>query len=188
MIRKISLYVIIMMAILSLGVILIVPELTRFFAPPDYYEAIWTLPPLVLSVFFMMVYLFFVYYEYYFEETQKIMFATMGSAALNVGLNYFFIQQAGYIAAGYTTLFCYISYTIFHYLVYRRTCRKQGISEMPYNTKMFFLISAILLVLGLGAMFTYNYPLIRYLMIVIIVAATIIKRKQVMEIIQQIKK
>ena len=188
LIRKISLYVVGMMAVLSLGVIVIAPELTRFFAPAEYYDAIWTLPPLVLSVFFMMVYLFFIYYEYYFEETKQIMFATMGSAALNVGLNFIFIRLFGYIAAGYTTLFCYIAYTVFHYLVYRRTCRKHGITEMPYNTKVFFLISAVLVAAGLAAMSLYNYPLIRYIIILLIVAAGIIKRKQIMEIVRQVKK
>lgn len=187
LIRKISMYVVGMMAILSLGVIVIAPELTRFFAPAEYYDAIWTLPPLVLSVFFMMVYLFFIYYEYYFEETKQIMFATMGSAALNVGLNFIFIRLFGYVAAGYTTLFCYIAYTAFHYVVYRRTCRKHGITEMPYNAKAFFLISVVLVVVGLAAMSLYNYPLIRYAAILLIVMVGIIERKQIVEIVRQVK-
>ena len=186
-IQRISLYVVIMMAVLSLGVIIIAPELTQFFAPAEYYDALWTLPPLVLSVFFMMIYLFFIYYEYYFEETKMIMFATMGSAALNVGLNFIFIRLFGYIAAGYTTLFCYIAYTVFHYLVYRRTCKKQGITEMPYNARLFFLISVILLAVGLGAMAIYNYPLIRYLFIMLIATGAIIKCRQIGSILKQIK-
>ena len=186
-IRQISLYVLILMSILSIGVIAIVPELTRFFAPAEYYDAIWTIPPLVLSVFFMMVYLFFIYYEYFFEETKKIMFATMGSAALNVGLNFIFIRAYGYTAAGYTTLFCYIVYTVFHYMVYRRTCRKHGITEMPYNTKQFFLISAVLVAAGLGTMATYNYPLIRYLIILVIITGAVIKRKQILDMVHQIR-
>ena len=187
-IRKISLYVVIMMAILSLGVIVIAPELTRFFAPPEYYDAIWTLPPLILSVFFMMVYLLFVYYEYYFEETKKIMFATVGSAALNVGLNFIFIRMFGYVAAAYTTLFCYIAYTVFHYLIYRRTCRKNEIDQMPYNTKAFFLMSIVLIAAGLGTMSLYHYPVIRYLIILMIVAVAVIKRKQIAEVVHQVRK
>lgn len=187
-VRRISLYIVIMMAILSLGVIVIGPELIRFFAPQEYYEAIWVLPPLILSIFLMLIYMFFIFYEYYFEETKKIMFATMGSAAINIGLNYIFIPQYGYIAAGYTTLFCYIVYAGFHYLVYRRTCQKHGITDMPYNAKLFLFIFVISLILGISATTIYNYPLIRYLIVLVIVIATIMKRKWIMGIIHQIRK
>lgn len=186
-IQKISLYIVGLMAILSLGVIIIVPELTRFFAPAEYYDAIWTLPPLIISVFFMMLYLFFIYYEYYFEETKLIMVATMGSALLNIGLNYFFIKWFGYIAAGYTTLFCYVVYTVFHYLVYKSTCRKKGIENPPYPARLFLLISIVLVSAGLGVMALYQYTLIRYLLILTILIAAYIKRKKILEIINQIR-
>lgn len=186
--RKISLYVICMMAVLSLCVIIVAPEIIKIFAPAEYYDAIWTLPPLILSTFFMMVYLFFIYYEYYFEETKQIMFATMGSAVLNVSMNYIFIRQFGYIAAGYTTLFCYIVYTLFHYLVYVRTCKRHGINKMPYNAQAVFLISIIIIVLGLGIMSTYNYPLIRYLIVLLVTIIIAIKHRDILEIVHQIKK
>lgn len=186
-IRKISMYVVGMMAVLSFGIIVIAPELTRIFAPPEYYEAIWTLPPLIMSVFFMMIYVFFIYFEYYFEETKQIMVATMASAALNIGLNYIFIRWFGYVAAGYTTLFCYLAYTIFHCIVYMRTCKKKGIEDPPYNLKLFALISILLLLLGFSVMALYNSTVIRYLIVLLIVSAVFIKRRKIVEIVQQIK-
>ena len=84
-------------------------------------------------------------------------------------------------------MFCYIAYTAFHYVVYRRTCRKHGITEMPYNAKAFFLISVVLVVVGLAAMSLYNYPLIRYAAILLIVMVGIIERKQIVEIVRQVK-
>lgn len=186
-IRKVSTYTVIMMAVLSLAVIIVAPELVSFFAPSEYYDAIWTLPPLVLSTFFMMVYYFFVYYEYYFEETKSIMLATMTSAAVNIGLNYFFIKRFGYIAAGYTTLFCYILYTLFHYVVYIKTCKKKGIMNPPYPVKLFLLVSVILIVLGLCSMLIYKKPVIRYLIISSIVILAFVKRKDIIGIYQQVK-
>lgn len=186
-IQKVSLYIIILMAFLSLGVIAIAPELISIFAPAEYHEAIWTLPPLILSVFFMMVYMFFVYYEYYFEESKKIMIATMGSAILNIVLNYIFIGEYGYMAAGYTTLFCYISYTMFHYFVYRHVCRKHDIVQAPYNRKNMLLVSILALLFGFGMMALYNYPIIRFAVIFSIAFVAIVQRKRILEVYQQFK-
>ncbi len=186
-VRKISLYTVAMMALLSLGVIVIAPELTRLFAPKEYYDAIWTLPPLVLSVYFTLVYTFFIYYEYYYEETKKIMIATMSSAILNIGLNFFFIKRFGYIAAGYTTLFCYIIYTVFHYFVYERICKKKEMMSSAYNVKAFLLISIATMIIGLGAMTTYSLPIIRYVIVLAIISLGIIKRQWIMGVIKQVR-
>ena len=186
-INRISSYIVSMMAILSMGVIVLVPELTKFFAPSEYYDAIWTLPPLVISVYFMMVYLFFIYYEYYYEQTKQIMIATMTSAALNLALNFIFIKRFGYIAAGYTTLFCYISYSVFHYFVYKDICKKQGYEKLPYNTRIIAIISLFLIVFGLGAMCLYPHPRIRYLIILIFFTAAFIMKKRILLVFKQIK-
>ena len=55
-----------------------------------------------------------------------MMAASVSGAALNIVLNYIFIRRCGYIAAGYTTLVCYLCYCVAHYLMMRRILRKEA--------------------------------------------------------------
>ena len=62
--------------------------------------------------------------------------ASLIAAAANIALNYVFIGMFGYVAAGYTTLFCYILYAIGHYVVSRRVLRLENESATSIvNTK-----------------------------------------------------
>ena len=187
-IRKVSLLILIMMALLSIGVIAIAPEIIRFFGPEEYYDAVWTLPPLTISVFFSLMYLFFIYFEYYYENTKLIMVATIASAAMNVGLNFYCIRRFGYIAAGYTTLFCYMAYTLFHYFVFRKTCSDNAILSDPYDLKAFVLISIVIMALGFGIMALYPYPVIRYLMVAAICLGFVLSRKKIKELYNTLNK
>ena len=186
-IRKISLYTIVGMAFISTGLIMVAPEVVSIFAPAEYHEAIWTLPPLIISTYFMLVYFYFIYFEYYFEETKKTMIATVSSAVLNIALNFYCIRAFGYIAAGYTTLVCYIAYTVFHYFAFKNTCKKNGIDKSPYNTKLFLLVSVLFSMVGLGTMALYNMPLIRYLLAGVIVIAAVVWREKIISIYRDIK-
>jgi len=186
-IKKISLYTIIGMALLSFGFIIIAPEVVSIFAPAEYHEAIWTLPPLIISTYLMLVYFYFIYFEYYFEETKKIMIATVSSAALNIALNFYCIRLFGYIAAGYTTLVCYMAYTLFHYFAFVNTCKKHGISQNPYNTKLFLLVSVLLTAVGLGAMALYNLPIARYLLIGVLFIIAILRKDRIISVYRDIQ-
>ena len=53
----------------------------------------------------MFMYQIFANVEFYFEKNKFIMLASIFSAGFNVFLNYIFIKELGYIAAGYTTLY-----------------------------------------------------------------------------------
>ena len=57
------------------------------------------------------------------------MAASMAAAGANVVLNFIFIRLFGYIAAGYTTLACYMLYSVGHYIVSKRILVNEGIQE-----------------------------------------------------------
>ena len=48
------------------------------------------------------------------------------AAVANVVLNFIFIRIFGYVAAGYTTLACYILYSVGHYVVSKRILVAEG--------------------------------------------------------------
>lgn len=98
----------IIIALANVILIAFAPEVIAVFAPLEYHDAIWVIPPVAMSVYFMFAYGFFACFEFYYEKTTYISIATSVGAVVNVVLNYIFINIFGYYAARYTILLCYI--------------------------------------------------------------------------------
>ena len=175
-------------AVMNIILIAIAPEVVSFFAPPAYHEAIWVIPPVAMSSYFMFMYDYFSRFEFYFEKTKGIMFASIFGAALNVLLNYICIQWWGYIAAAYTTLICYIVYVICHYILMKKACEENNVQEKVYDNKILIGLSLIFMVVGFAVMFTYYCTPARYGLIILIIAAAIWQRKRLMKLGQSFMK
>ena len=76
---------------------------------------------------------------FYYEKTNLIMLVSCIVAGLNLVLNFIFIRIYGFVAAGYTTLICYIIYFFIHYVIVIRTCKEVG-CENPFNTIAILLL------------------------------------------------
>ena len=176
----------ILVAGLNLALIAFAPEVVRIFAPPEYHEAIWIIPPVAMSVYFMFTYGFFASFEFYFEKTGYVAAATMAGAVLNIILNYIFIGIFGYFAAGYTTLVCYIVYAACHYLGMKKICKDNLGGKKVYSLKKLLAISGIFMAFGFAIQFTYLNTYVRYAAIVIFVTVLLIKRKWIIETVKQI--
>ena len=146
----------------NLVLILFAPEIVAIFAPAPYYEAIWTIPPVAMSSFFIFSYDLYAKFAFYHEKTLLIMGASIIGAMLNVFLNRIFIARYGYIAAGYTTLTCYFVFSFAHYFLMNRICRRYFKGETPYQSGVIIKITAGFLVSGFLLLFTYYNPFIRY--------------------------
>lgn len=157
----------IIIGMVNLLLIAFAPEIVTVFAPIEYYEAIWAIPPVAMSVFFMFAYDLFAKFAFYYEKTVFIMAASVIGATLNVILNYFLIKKFGYIAAAYTTLFCYFVFTLFHYIFMNKVCDNFCNSVRPYNSIKLLMISACFIVLGFSIMLTYNNIMVRFFGIVL---------------------
>jgi O-antigen/teichoic acid export membrane protein len=158
----------------------------KIFAPKEYYEAIWIIPPVTMSVFFNFAYTFFATFEFYYEKKSYISLATLIGAVLNVLLNYIFIGIFGYYAAGYTTLFCYILYAVFHYIFMRKICKEYLDNRQPYSMKVLLQITLLFIGIGFGIMMTYNNSTIRYGLIAVMVMLLFRRRRNIAEIINKI--
>lgn len=176
----------ILIAAVNLTLIAIAPEAVAFFAPEEYYEAIYVIPPIALSVFFMFSYTFFAVFEFYFQKTHFVAIATSAGAVLNIILNYIFINIFGYYAAGYTTLFCYIIYAAMHYIFMRKICREYLNGLHPYNIKNHLGIIVVFLGLGFYLLFTYSRIWLRYLLIAVLMMLLFVKRQTVIEEIKKL--
>ena len=166
-------------AAVNLLLIAFAPEAVAIFAPASYSDAIYVIPPVAMSVYFIFAYDIFSNVEFYFEKTKFIMIASLIAAVINIVLNYIFIPIFGYYAAGYTTLFCYTVYAVFHYAFMRRICKTQMGLNNIYSIKVLSLITGAFFALGFIYLFTYKFAVIRYIITLILVAIAFIKRKEV---------
>lgn len=162
-IRSISISVINIIGIFIIALIALAPEIIAVFAPKEYYEAIYVIPPIAMSVFFIMCYEMFVRFEFFYEKTIYITIVSLICSVLNIVLNILFIKIFGYIAAAYTTLICYILYAYGHYFIIRIIDKN---SIKAFDIKKILFISLRFGIIGFALLISYKYMLLRYIFIV----------------------
>lgn len=126
----------------------------------------------------MFLFNLFANIEYYWGETKYVAIASLASAVVNVVLNYVFIKQYGFIAAGFTTLFCYMLLSVCHYFFMKKVCRKYMQGHNVYNSKMLAIISVVLTVGTLIVITVYNMGLIRYTVAGICIVSVVVQKKR----------
>ena len=187
-IERIGMMSLVFVAVVNLLFIALAPELVSLFAPAQYSEAVWIVPPIAMSVFFQFSYLLFADIELYLEKTKEIALATGIGAILNILLNYICIKEFGYFAAGYTTLGCYAIIAIIHYMVMRTTCKEKKIEPCVYSLKKWLLLSVLFVVMGFLLLISYNNTIVRYTIIFVIAAFAVIKRNNVIDFLGTLQK
>lgn len=164
------------------------PELLRIMAPGSYYEAVWAIPPVTVSVYFMFLYNLFATFEYYYNKTHWVMIASVGSALLNIGLNALFIPKYGFVAAGYTTLISYVLCSVAHYLFMRRVTKKYMDGYKVYDIKKIMIIGLSLAVASAGMLALYKYMIIRYAILLVFAVVVFCFRKRIIALFKEMKK
>ncbi len=175
-----SMLLLYLIAALCLMLMLLAPEVMWIFAPQDYYEAVKIIPCVTISVYFVFLYSLYANFEFYFEKNSYMMVASSVAACLNIWLNMIFIGSHGYMAAAYTTLFCYIAYTLFHYVVMRLIVYKETGLKSIYDDGKIFLLSAGLVALSILFFVLYDHIIIRYLCAFVLLAVLIWKRETIL--------
>lgn len=171
---------------MNLLLISFAPEMISIFAPKEYSQAAYVIPPVAMSVFFMYLYDWFARFEYYYEKTHYILIASMTGAVLNLILNYIFIHKYGYIAAGYTTLICYIVYSFMHYFFMHKICKKSLPGRKVYNIRLILAITAVFLTFGFGLLLTYQCTPIRYCCLLVLLLIALAKYRFILNKFKEI--
>lgn len=186
-IKAVSNKIVAVIMLLNLMTVAAAPELFRIVAPSNYYSAIWIIPPVTVSTFFIFMYDLFTAFQYYFSKTKWVMAVSVTGAILNIVLNMIFIPKFGFTAAGYTTLVCYILYGILHYCFMRKVCNEFLDGCRVYDIKKIFLFG-LTLIIGAGIMMLlYPYPAVRYAVLAILLLLVIIKRKKLLTAIKELR-
>lgn len=185
--QSISFYIAVLLASLFLVVILFTPEIILVLAGKSYYEAVWIVPPVAMSMLALLYSQFVVNVQFYYQQRSNLIMGMICSGIVNVVLNYVFIPICGFIVAAYTSLFCYIMNVCLYYYFYKKIRRDKDISEELINIKKLLTLALLFVLAGFGAMFLYPYFAVRMLAVVIICGSMWYKRKEMWKKIRQIK-
>ncbi|KKI93259.1 hypothetical protein WQ54_05335 [Bacillus sp. SA1-12] len=177
-----------MMFLIIVALILFAPEAIKILASKDYYEAIYVIPPVAASVYFILLYNVVCLIEFYFEKTKLVMIASLFGAVINIVLNIYFIPRFGYFAAGYTTLGSYIFMTFLHYIFADRIQKDNQIFPKLIEKKFPIILSLILVPFSIVINFFYEETVIRYGFALLIMVIVFRKRKQIKDQLLEFKK
>ena len=172
------------MGVLTLLVTMVAPEIIWVLGSDKYVEAKWIVPIVALSVFFTFCYNLFSTVEFYFGETRFVMVASSIGAVLNIVLNAIFIPLYGYMAAGYTTLVCYIVFALAHYIFMRIICKKEVGNAKVYDVKSMVLLSVVLAIGTVISMLLFDFVLVRYILIAAVGIAVLANLKKIIGMIK----
>lgn len=187
-IEKVTNYLLLMISAGVLVFILIAPEIIKLLFEETYYDAVWSIPPISVSVYFMFLYTIFVNIETYYEETKYVMYVSVVCAALNIVLNYICIGIFGYIACGYTTLVSYILFAIGHYYFMQKILKKNCPEGSVVDKKRVIEISIITIMIAMLFTLLYSKVIIRYLIVFAVIVIIIWKKERIKSYLVMMKK
>ena len=164
------------------------PDLVCIMATKEYSQAIWIIPPVSASVFFVFLYMTFANVEMYYDGNKGIMVISVICSVVNLILNAIFIPLYGYIAAGWTTLISYMLLSLLHYLLMKRACKRNGVPERIFPEKLLLLIAACVLMLSFVVLGMYRLGYFRYVILVLEAAVLWSLRTRLFHVLQQMRK
>lgn len=181
-IRKVSRKYAYGMLLFSVMVMLGAPELVKLLGRREYWDAAYSVIPIVAGGYFMFLYTFPSYVEYYYEKTKYIALGTGLAALVNVILNLVCIRRFGYVAAAYTTLATYLLYFVFHHLIADRMMK-----ERVYEIRRLAGYGILLLLAAAGSLALTRYWLIRWGILLMIGASFVVWLEKEFQIVNKIK-
>ena len=161
---------------------LVAPEIIRVLATEEYLAGIYVVPPVAAGIFIHAMYDTFAAVSFFHKKSTRIMTATLTAAAVNLVCNYICIRQFGYLAAGYTTLLSNLVLTTMHYRNARRIEK-----EEVYDPKFSLLAVGLVTVGCLLCNLIYPFAIVRYVLVIALLAFLCTQRKSVIGMLAGMK-
>lgn len=163
--------------------VVLAPEFMRLFSSDIYYEGVYVIPPVAISVFFVFLYNLVCNAEFYYDKNKFTMIASSVAAIMNIILNFIFINWFSYIAAGYTTLFCYITVAWSHVLYANKIAKKES-GNVIYDVKILIVFTAYMVALCVVATTIYKYIILRYFIVVLGICIGILFKSKISKMLK----
>lgn len=166
--------------------IALAPEIMKVLAAPEYYEAIYVIPPVTVSVFYVFLFGLLGNIEFFYNANKFTMYLSMVGAFLNIILNFIFIKIFGYIAAAYTTMVCYLVFTVLHYIFVENLMVKNEKSHL-FDGRVILGSCFLSVVIAVVFSMLYGHIMIRYIVIASIAIYMIVNLKKYIAVISELK-
>ncbi|MGL5541525.1 MAG: lipopolysaccharide biosynthesis protein, partial [Erysipelotrichaceae bacterium] len=172
-VKRNSIIYIFVFTTLTIGFLLVAPEIVLILGGKEYRDSLQYLSVLVLGNYGVFMYSFYVNFQFFKQNTRIIPIATMFAAAINIALNLVFIPRYGIWAASFSTLISYFFMFLFHYCVVRFQYRHE---DFPVWILLatFAVVSGLALVLQLTS---YNL-MVRIVLLLVVVVILIFQTKK----------
>lgn len=133
--------------VLSLGFILLAPEVYHLFAGGDYWSGTSLISVFSIGNYFVFLYSFPVNYEFYNKQTSIIAIGTIAAGICNIVLNIIFISYCGMIGAAVATALAHILQFLFHHVCAKYFVGKK--EEYPFRLLSFLILGVIFIALSM---------------------------------------
>lgn len=153
--------------LLALVIMVFTPEIIRVMGTDEYKSGIWVVPSLLVGNYAFFLTGRLTNIEYHYEKARATMLISIVCAAINIILNAIFIPRFGFMAAGYTTLASYILQMMMHMLYVISLCNRKR-EPIPYDMKLFLVLTFILLLTSIITMSLYRFNLIRLMIVALV--------------------
>lgn len=149
---------------LTIGFIMVMPEVVKRFVQEDFWPSIRLIPLLTIGIYFVFMYSFPVNFEFYYRRTKNIAVGTSMACLGNILLNILLIRQFGMLGAALATLAAYVLLYLFHLIMARFVIRE------PYHYPYRFFYVYLLIALGMTGLFylLIDMALVRWAIAVVV--------------------
>ena len=186
-IRKFAYPYVLLFAGMSLGIIMLAPEIMIILGGEKYKMACYVIPPVVISYFVSMIYSLYSGLERYYKQQKWFAIFAFISAGCNVILNFLFIPKYGYIAAAYTTLASSIIECALHFF----NAKRLGYTD-TYDNRFNLLMIIACMAMSILITTAYGNYIIRYIVIGVVLVVFIvfikIKKDLILKFLKEFKK
>ena len=175
--RSVSSGIAVLMAAMLSVIIWFAPEIITIMAGKKYYEAVYVVPPVAVSLLLLFYAQLFINVEFYYEQKKKLVWASVGAALINIALNLVFINVFGFVAAAYTTLASYMVFVFANYMAMKQVIRENDENDTAYSYKALGIVFCCLCIISAVGAILYELLLLRITVLMIFSVFIIIKRK-----------
>ena len=186
-INRITNSITIIMGLMTLWLIVCAPELIKIIGTEEYNTSVWIIPSVALAIYYTYCYNLYCNIEFYYNRTKYVMIASTIGAILNIVLNLIFIRMFGFVAAGYTTMICYLVFMITHFVFMKIVCREENITETIYDNRFIGIFTVLLSIIGLSIQIVYPYMIIRLIILLVIIVITFLNKNRFIDFLNMRK-
>lgn len=158
---------------MGIGCIAIAPEAMLVMGPKEYSAGQWAVAPVAVGLVCQFIYQQYVHIELHYKKTKYISMGTIIAAALNLILNLIFIPRYGFLAAAYTTLFCYLVLMVIHFSI-----TKFLLKQSLYDDAFMFFALAVTILAAVVFMLLYKAIIIRFAVLIVLCVLYLLTNKK----------